>query len=75
MGIPEETGKVATSAIDAMKGSPSCLAAILLAAIMAILTYFALQARDQRSHEEFLAVVNACGYLQQVEQTADRRQQ
>ncbi|WP_042778893.1 hypothetical protein [Sinorhizobium fredii] len=53
------TGIVATVA-DSMKGNPSCLAAILLAGIFAVLTYFALQADAQRAHERFEAVMAAC---------------
>lgn len=41
--VPEEAGKVATSAIDALKNNPACLAAIILAALFACLTFFALQ--------------------------------
>lgn len=60
MTIPEQAGKVATSTIDALKGNPACLAAILLAAIMAVLTYFALQAETQRQHERALAMLERC---------------
>ena len=40
MSIPEQAGKVATSAIDAMKTNPSCLAALLVVALFGVLNYF-----------------------------------
>ena len=50
MGVPEETGKVATSIVEGLKTSPSCLAAIILAAMFALLTFYALQRdADRRS--------------------------
>lgn len=42
-GPVEEAGKVATSAVEALKTNPSCLAAIMLAALFAGLTFYALQ--------------------------------
>lgn len=58
--IEEEAGKVATSAIDALKGSPSCLAAILFAVIMAILTYFALRDEQTKMHERQMLMIDRC---------------
>lgn len=47
----EDAGKVASDTVAAFKGSPSCLAAILLAAIFAFLTFYALQRdADRRAH-------------------------
>ncbi|THK37619.1 hypothetical protein EHS39_13345 [Ensifer sp. MPMI2T] len=53
------TGIVATVA-DSMKGNPSCLAAILFAAIFAALVYFSGQANQQRQYETFDKLMTAC---------------
>lgn len=57
MTIPEHVGKVATSAIDALKVNPSCLAAILLAAIFAVLTFLALQNQVERDTARLAATM------------------
>jgi hypothetical protein len=50
MSLPEEAGKVATSAIDAFKNNPACLAAIVLAGLFSVLTFVGLQRdADRRS--------------------------
>lgn len=53
----EEAGKVATSAIEGLKSNPSCLAAILLASLFALLTYASLQASERRAHDRMIEVV------------------
>lgn len=60
MGVPEEAGKVATSAIDAFKNNPACLAAILLAAVFAILTFFALQKDAERRSKTVDTLLERC---------------
>src|SRR5262245_10658547 len=63
MTVPEQAGKVATSAIDAFKTNPSCLAAILLAALFAFLTYIGLQREAERSQkrlEGVVGILNRC---------------
>lgn len=47
MSIPEQTGKVATSLIEGLKTNPSCLAALAIVALFAILQYF-----DNRQESE-----------------------
>lgn len=74
MSFPEEAGKVATSAIDGLKTNPSCLAAILLAAMMAAFTYFALQADAQRTHERAMAMLERCYPLEKVEELTKRHE-
>jgi len=53
----DPTGAV-SSVAESMKGSPACLAAILLAGVMAILTYFTLREDQARSHEREMARAN-----------------
>lgn len=49
-GIVEETGKVATGIVDAMKNQPMVLALIVLNAIIIFGIYFAVA--DQRKHQQ-----------------------
>lgn len=59
----QETGKVFTSAIDAFKGNPACLASILLAGLFALLTYFSLTNERAETHEktiEIVKILNLC---------------
>lgn len=58
--ISEDASKVATEAIDALKGSPSCLAAIIFAAIMAVLTYMALRDEQGAMHERQMLLIEKC---------------
>ena len=51
MSLPEEAGKVASNAIEAMRTNPSCLAALLLAAMFVVLLYTVNQREaDRRAH-------------------------
>ena len=54
-GIGEEGGKVATSAIEGMKGNPLCLAVVVLTIVLAILFYL----RDNAAGVGRQAVVTA----------------
>ena len=63
MTLPEQAGKVAAGAIDALKTNPSCLAAILLAALFAILVYIGSQRegeRAQRRLEITMEMLQSC---------------
>ena len=63
MTVPEQVGKVATGAIDALKTNPSCLAAILLAALFAVLVYVGSQRegeRAQRRLEVTMEMLQSC---------------
>lgn len=61
MGAPvEEASGVAKSAIEALKGSPSCLAAIIFACILALLTYFALRDEQSKMHERSMLLISKC---------------
>jgi len=59
MTIPEQAGKVATSAIDAMKSSPSCLAALLIVAIFATLQFV----EDSRQNERMERRIDAVQHI------------
>jgi hypothetical protein len=60
MTLSEAGGRVA----EAFRNSPNCLAAILLAALFAVLTYFAMQKAEDRRQVLFESLIGACGYLQ-----------
>lgn len=61
MGSPgEEVGKVATSAIDAMRSNPACLAALILAAMFVGLIYFHTQREGDRRAHLFDEVMERC---------------
>lgn len=58
--IPEQTGKTITSIADALKGNPSCLAAICLAGIFAVLTYMSLTNERAEMHERAVKMIERC---------------
>jgi hypothetical protein len=63
MSIPENASKVATSAIDAMKTNPSCLAALLVVALFAVLQYFEDSRQSERMEQRVVEVgklLNMC---------------
>jgi len=60
--ISDDAGKVATTTVEALKGSPSCLAAILFACIMALLTYFALRDEETQMHQRQMLLIEKCVY-------------
>jgi hypothetical protein len=63
MTIPEQAGKVATSAIDAMKANPSCLAALLVVALFGVLQYFEDVRQNERMEQRVVEVsklLNSC---------------
>lgn len=52
--------QVATSAIDALKSNPLCLAAVLLAAMFAVLIYLGVRAERHETNERELILLRAC---------------
>lgn len=58
--LPEEAGKAIATIADSFKGSPACLAAILLAAMFALLTYFSLVAERSEMHERQMKLIDHC---------------
>lgn len=51
---------VAKSAVDGLKGNPSCLAAIALAGIFAYLTYLSLSAERAEMHQRQMMLIQHC---------------
>ena len=58
--VPEEAGKVASSAIDAMKGQPVLIALLLLNSLFVGLVYFGVQATRERQSIEWKVVLERC---------------
>jgi hypothetical protein len=66
--IPEEAGKVATTAIDAFRNNPACLAAILLAAGFGVLTFYGLQRdADRRSKTADILISKCIPYVGELQ--------
>lgn len=60
MSIPEEAGKVAGSAIDALKGSPGLLVLVLLQAAIMGMLYFVAEHNADRWQERQLLLIERC---------------
>lgn len=59
-GPTEEAGKVATTAIEALKSQPVCLALLLGWLMTSGFSFFALQRERDRTHEENVAMIERC---------------
>lgn len=59
-GVGAAGVQVAGSVVDALKGNPACLAAIVLSALFAVLLYFHLDGQEKRQHERALAMLQYC---------------
>jgi hypothetical protein len=58
---PEEgTGSSFKHLLDSMRGNPSCIAALMMAALFAILTYWTLSAERREMHERQLKLIERC---------------
>ena len=62
MSMPEEAGKAVSSVVDGLKGNPSCLAAIVLAALFAVLTFYAMQKDAERKAKTVDILLQHCIY-------------
>jgi hypothetical protein len=60
MTIPDDISKSVSAVVGGFKGSPTCLAAVVLATIMAALTYFALQNSEIRQANEKMEIIRRC---------------
>jgi len=60
MTMAQEAGNVVKTVTEGFRGNPSCLAAILLAAMMAVLTYMSFSVDKRQSHERFMLVLHQC---------------
>ena len=60
MGAPEEAGKVANSAIEAMKGNPLCLAVVVLVIVMAFIAYLREKEEQHNRTVAFTTLIERC---------------
>lgn len=60
MTIPEQAGKVASSTVDALKGSPGLLALIVLQLITLGVLYFVNDRQNERRQQRELAIIDRC---------------
>lgn len=60
MSAPEQAGKVATSAIDALKGSPGLLVLVLLQAATLAVIYFAASHNADLWQARQMALIERC---------------
>jgi len=60
MGAVEEGGKVATSTIDALKGSPGLLVLVLLQIITLGVLYFVTDKQNERRATREMAMIERC---------------
>lgn len=58
--VPGEVGKVATSAIDAMKGSPALLAVILLQLSTLGVAFYAVEQQRERQFKREMMLLDHC---------------
>jgi hypothetical protein len=63
MGVTEEAGKTITGVAESMKSSPSCIAAILLAAMFSALSYASLRNERTDMQERQMALIERCSFL------------
>ena len=64
MTVTEQVGGVAKSAIENLRGSPNCMVALLLVALMAILTFLHMQKESDRLQVRQMAMLERCYPLQ-----------
>lgn len=60
MSIPEQAGKVATGAIDALKGSPGLLVLVLLQIATLGILYFVVDRQNERRAVREMAMLERC---------------
>jgi hypothetical protein len=60
MTLPEQAGKVANSAVEALKGNPLCLAVVLLVIVLSIIAYMRERAEQENRTQAFTALIERC---------------
>lgn len=73
MGTPEEASKVATSAIDALKGNPGLLVLVFLQLTTLGVLYFVTDRQNERRAQREMAIIERCFPRTQTEKTASIR--
>jgi hypothetical protein len=60
MTIPEEAGKVATSAIDVLRGNPGLLVLVLMQVATLAMIHFSLMAAQEKMQARELTMIERC---------------
>jgi len=60
MGVPEESSKVATSAIQGLSGNPLCLAVVVLAALLGVFAYLRTKHEQDIDQSRFSQILDLC---------------
>lgn len=60
MGVVDQVGQSVETVTDALKNAPLCLAAILLSAMFAVLSYYNYTGERAQSHEREMALIREC---------------
>jgi hypothetical protein len=68
MTFPEEAGKVATSAIDALRASPSLLVLVLLQVATLVMIHYGVQNSQTMTKEREIAMLERCFPLDREKQ-------
>jgi hypothetical protein len=56
----EEAGKVASSAIDALKSQPMCLAVLILALAIGFMAVWNRNVDREKQHDELMSIYQRC---------------
>ena len=60
MSVPEQASKVATGAIDALKGNPLCLSLVVLMAIVGLFAYFRMSKEMDSDERTVTSLIERC---------------
>lgn len=60
MSVPEQAGKVASSAVDALRGNPLCLAVVVLMIVLSIIAYFRDSAAQTQKTQIVTTLIERC---------------
>jgi len=60
MSLPEEAGKVATNAIDALRASPALLVLVFLQMATLVMIHYGVQNSQKMTKERELAMLERC---------------
>jgi len=55
-----ETGSPVKQILHSLRGNPSCIAALMISALFAVLTYWTLSAERREMHERQLKLIERC---------------
>jgi hypothetical protein len=60
MTIPEEAGKVASSAVEGLRGNPLCLAVVVLTIVLSVIAYMREREAQANRTQAFTTLIERC---------------